>query len=106
MWFYWALADYGRSFVRPAAWLVASGFFFCWRYTEVLAQLMAKAPTLKNISKLCGCSHSVTPCLSSAHSLSTPRSKDFYSARAAILGAVFGDFARFAGAAFGDGASF
>jgi hypothetical protein len=24
---YWALADYGRSFVRPAAWLIASGVF-------------------------------------------------------------------------------
>jgi Pentapeptide repeats (9 copies) len=41
---YWALANYGRSFVRPFAWLIASGFFFYWRYTEVLAQLMAKAP--------------------------------------------------------------
>jgi hypothetical protein len=41
---YWALADYGRSFIRPAAWLVSSEFFFCWCYTEVLAQLMAKAP--------------------------------------------------------------
>jgi hypothetical protein len=34
---YWALADYGRSFVRPFAWLIASGFFFYWRYTAVLA---------------------------------------------------------------------
>jgi hypothetical protein len=29
---YWALADYGRSFVRPFAWLIASGLFFYWRY--------------------------------------------------------------------------
>jgi hypothetical protein len=39
---YSVLADYGRSFVRPAAWLIASMFFFYWRYTEVLAPLMAK----------------------------------------------------------------
>jgi uncharacterized protein YjbI with pentapeptide repeats len=44
---YWALADYGRSFIRPAAWLVSSEFFFCWCYTEVLAQLMAKAPDIE-----------------------------------------------------------
>jgi hypothetical protein len=40
---YSVLADYGRSFVRPAAWLIASGFFFYWRYLAVLAPLMAKA---------------------------------------------------------------
>ena len=40
---YWALADYGRSFVRPLAALIASVFFFDWRYTEILAPLMAKA---------------------------------------------------------------
>jgi Pentapeptide repeats (9 copies) len=45
---YWALADYGRSFIRPFAWLVSSGFFFYWRYTEILAQLMAKAPDIEN----------------------------------------------------------
>jgi len=44
---YWALADYGRSFARPAAWLVSSGFFFYWCYTGVLAQLMAKAPDIE-----------------------------------------------------------
>jgi uncharacterized protein YjbI with pentapeptide repeats len=43
---YWALADYGRSFARPAAWLIASGFFFYGRYLAVLAQLMAKAPDI------------------------------------------------------------
>jgi hypothetical protein len=41
---YWALADYGRSFVRPLTWLVASVSFFDWRYTEVLRPLMEKAP--------------------------------------------------------------
>jgi hypothetical protein len=41
---YWALADYGRRFVRPLAWLIASVFFFDWRYTEVLTPFMAKAP--------------------------------------------------------------
>ncbi len=40
---YWALADYGRSFVRPFAWLIASVFFFYMCYSEVLAPLMAKA---------------------------------------------------------------
>jgi hypothetical protein len=39
---YWALADYGRSFVQPFAWLATSVFFFDWRYTKVLAPLMAK----------------------------------------------------------------
>ena len=33
---YWALADYGRSFIWPAAWLIASVFFFYWRYLAVL----------------------------------------------------------------------
>jgi hypothetical protein len=44
---YWGLSNYGRNFVLPAAWLIASGFFFYWRYTEVLAQLMAKAPDIE-----------------------------------------------------------
>jgi hypothetical protein len=39
---YWALADYGRSFLRPFAWLIATGFFFYWRYLAVLAPIMAK----------------------------------------------------------------
>jgi hypothetical protein len=37
---YWVLADYGRSFLRPFAWLIASGIFFYWGY---LAVLTAKA---------------------------------------------------------------
>lgn len=41
---YWALADYGRSFIRPFAWLIASGFLFYGGYLDVLAPLMAKAP--------------------------------------------------------------
>jgi hypothetical protein len=40
---YWALADFGRSFIRPAAWLIGSVFFFDWRYSKVLAPLMPKA---------------------------------------------------------------
>jgi hypothetical protein len=40
---YWALADYGRSFARPFAWLIASVFFFYWRYLAILTPLMAKA---------------------------------------------------------------
>jgi hypothetical protein len=40
---YWALADYGRSFVRPLAWLIMSGFVFYWGYGKVLAHLMPKA---------------------------------------------------------------
>jgi hypothetical protein len=43
---YWALADYGRSFILPAAWLVASGFFFYWCYGKILAPLMPKAGPL------------------------------------------------------------
>ncbi len=33
---YWALADYGRSFVRPLAALIISGFVFYWGYGKVL----------------------------------------------------------------------
>jgi uncharacterized protein YjbI with pentapeptide repeats len=44
---YLAFADYGRSFARPLAWLVASGFFFYWRYLAVLADKMAKAPDVE-----------------------------------------------------------
>jgi hypothetical protein len=38
---FWALA--GRSFIRPAAWLIASVFFFYWCYGKILAPLMEKA---------------------------------------------------------------
>jgi hypothetical protein len=40
---YWALADYGRSFARPVAWLGVSLRFFYLRYHEVLAPLMHDA---------------------------------------------------------------
>jgi hypothetical protein len=43
---YWALANYGRSFVRPLAWLVASGFFFYWCYGKILAELAPKSSPL------------------------------------------------------------
>ncbi len=43
---FWAFADYGRSFVRPAVWLIASGFFFYWCYGKILAPLMPKAGPL------------------------------------------------------------
>jgi hypothetical protein len=43
---YWALADYGRSFVRPFAWLIASGFFFYWCYGKILAPLIPNAGPL------------------------------------------------------------
>ena len=37
MFFYWALADYGRSFVRPfACWLVLSLIIFPWSYVQIL----------------------------------------------------------------------
>ncbi|MGC2833494.1 MAG: pentapeptide repeat-containing protein [Methylocella sp.] len=39
---YWALADYGRSFARPAAWLGLSGYSFYRLYLWILAALMAK----------------------------------------------------------------
>ena len=39
---YWALADYGRSFVRPLFWLVASWAFFRWRYEDVFAPVLQK----------------------------------------------------------------
>jgi hypothetical protein len=44
---YWAFADYGRSFARPFAWLIASGVFSYSRYLAVLAQTMAKAPDIE-----------------------------------------------------------
>lgn len=37
---YWLLADYGRSFLRPFVWLIATGFFFYWSYLAVLAPIM------------------------------------------------------------------
>ena len=43
----WALADYGRSFVRPAAWLALSVPFFYFGYLAVLAPLVAKAPDIE-----------------------------------------------------------
>jgi hypothetical protein len=46
MWFYRALADYGRNFVLPAAWLGLSVWLFHWRYGEILAPLMPQAGTL------------------------------------------------------------
>jgi hypothetical protein len=39
---YWALADYGRNFVLPLALLIASVFFFYWRYANILAPLAPK----------------------------------------------------------------
>ncbi len=46
MFLYWALADYGRSFLRPFAWLIASGFFFYWCYGMILAPLAPKTGPL------------------------------------------------------------
>ncbi|MDQ6867294.1 MAG: hypothetical protein M3178_02335 [Pseudomonadota bacterium] len=40
---YWALADYGRSFIRPAAWLVVSVWLFHFGYAWILAPLMRQA---------------------------------------------------------------
>lgn len=39
---YWALADYGRSFLRPLFWLIASWAFFRWRYEDVFAPILQK----------------------------------------------------------------
>jgi len=51
---YWALADYGRNFVLPTAWLISSVFFFDWRYTKVLAPLMANAPNVDKYEQALG----------------------------------------------------
>jgi hypothetical protein len=40
---YWALADYGRSFARPAAWLGLSGYSLYRLYLWLVAAVMAKA---------------------------------------------------------------
>jgi hypothetical protein len=39
---YWALADYGRSFPRPLAWLALSVFIFYFGYALILAPLKQK----------------------------------------------------------------
>jgi hypothetical protein len=51
---YWALADYGRNFLVPAIWLGLSVPFFDWRYTEVLARLIAKAPDVDKYKQAVG----------------------------------------------------
>jgi uncharacterized protein YjbI with pentapeptide repeats len=51
---YWALSNYGRNFVLPTAWLIAGVFFFDWRYTVVLAPLMAKAPDVDKYKQALG----------------------------------------------------
>jgi hypothetical protein len=43
---YWALANYGRSFLLPAAWLGLSVPLFHCGYNKILAQLMPQAGTL------------------------------------------------------------
>ena len=43
---YWALADYGRSFARPFAWLVSSVWLFHLGYASILAPLMPIAGPL------------------------------------------------------------
>jgi hypothetical protein len=42
MFLYWALSNYGRNFVLPAAWLVASVFIFHFGYALILAPLEQK----------------------------------------------------------------
>jgi hypothetical protein len=39
---YWTLADYGRSFARPLAWLFVSVFIFFFGYALILARLEQK----------------------------------------------------------------
>jgi hypothetical protein len=43
---YWTLADYGRSCVRPAAWLIASGYGFYRLYLWILAPMPSKVGPL------------------------------------------------------------
>ncbi|MGH6822609.1 MAG: pentapeptide repeat-containing protein [Methylocella sp.] len=43
---YWALADYGRNFVRPLAWLISSVFIFYWGYSHILAPLKRAAGSI------------------------------------------------------------
>ncbi len=40
---YWALADYGRSWVRPAAWLVISTIFFGLIYGQIFSETRRSA---------------------------------------------------------------
>jgi len=43
---YWALADYGRSFIRPVVWLALSAWLFHWGYAAILAPPISKAGPL------------------------------------------------------------
>jgi uncharacterized protein YjbI with pentapeptide repeats len=46
---YWALANYGRSFMTPLAWLVLSDFIFHFGYASILSPLKQKVdPTTKD----------------------------------------------------------
>ena len=46
MFFYWALSNYGRSFLLSAAWLALSVWLFHFGYAWILAPLMPQAGTL------------------------------------------------------------
>jgi hypothetical protein len=46
MFFYWALAGYGRSFVKHAIWLASSVWLFHWGYAAILAPRIPQAGTL------------------------------------------------------------
>jgi hypothetical protein len=50
MFLYWALADYGRSFLLPVGWLALSGYAFYRLYLWILSPIMAKAvpPDIEN----------------------------------------------------------
>ena len=82
---YWALADYGRNFALLAVWLVASVFFFYWRYLAVLAPLMSKVGPLDMNKYETGCWRWETPCHSLALSPPTATLKNFCSAGALAI---------------------
>ena len=81
---YWALSDYGRSFLRPIMALIISGFVFYWGYDKVLAP--PEAGTL-DAAKYEQAVRMVAPtrCLLSAPLPSTAKSKNFCSARTTQL---------------------
>jgi hypothetical protein len=51
---YWVLSNYGRNFMLPTVWLVVSVLFFDWRYTKVLALLIANAPNVDKYKQALG----------------------------------------------------
>jgi uncharacterized protein YjbI with pentapeptide repeats len=85
MFFYLALAGYGRSFAWPALWLGLSVPLFHWGYFASRSCLKWVHSTQRNTHARSGWWRAATPCLSSAPLPSTPKSRNFCFARPVTL---------------------